>query len=136
MIRPSLFSQELADTICLRIAEGESLRKICKPADMPAASTVCLWAIKHPEFAEQYARARDIQSDVFVDECTEIADKAARKPTAEKVQAARLQIDARKWQAGKQKPKKYGDSMRHEGEVLFSIADKLKEARDRATSGT
>lgn len=136
MTRPTLFTQELADAICVRLAGGESLRKICAPAAMPAPSTVCLWAIKLPPFAEQYAHARDIQSDIHVDESIDIADKAARKPTAEKVQAARLQIDARKWQASKQKPKKYGDSMRHEGDVTLSIADKLKEARDRVAGGT
>ena len=70
------FSQEMADTICERIANGESLRSICDPDDMPAASTVCLWLSKNPRFAEQYARAREAQADTIFDEILDIADDA------------------------------------------------------------
>jgi hypothetical protein len=57
----------------------------------------------HPEFLEQYARARELQTDIFIDEIIDIADS-----TENDVQRDRLRIDSRKWIASKLKPKKYG----------------------------
>jgi terminase small subunit-like protein len=101
--RPSEYSPEIAEAICLRLAEGESLRKICTDPEMPGRRTVHDWLMKHKEFAAQYDQARDMQAEGFVDEIVEIADNNKDS------QSARVQIDARKWIAGKMKPKKYGD---------------------------
>jgi hypothetical protein len=38
--RPSHYSAEIADTICNRLAGGESLRAICANAGMPNRATV------------------------------------------------------------------------------------------------
>lgn len=99
------FSQDLFDTICERIAEGESLNAICTSDDMPNIATVFRWLGNDTELSDKYARAREAQSDKFVDEIVAIADEA------EDPQLARLQIDARKWVAGKMRPKKYGDKI-------------------------
>lgn len=94
--------------ICQRIAEGESLRKICEPEEMPAPSTVCRWVVVDRVFAEQYARARDAQAEHYADEIVRIADEA------EDPAKGRLQVDARKWVASKLLPKKYGDKLTNE----------------------
>lgn len=99
------FSQDLFDEICDRIAEGESLRVICKDPDMPSKSNVFVWLKNDEQLQDQYARAREAQADAYFDEIVDIADKSK----AENVQQARLRIDARKWAAGKLRPKKYGD---------------------------
>lgn len=104
--RPSSFTQDTADAICERLADGESLRKICRDPAMPSTSTVCKWLGKNADFAEQYARARELQADALFDEVLDIADKG---PTAlEDTNDRRLQVDARKWMAGKLKGK-YSD---------------------------
>ena len=103
--RPSTFSEKIADAVCESIADGESLRAICKDPDMPSKSSVCKWLGQHEAFADQYARARDAQADAHFDEIVHIAD------TEEDPQRARVRIDARKWTAGKQRPKKYGDRL-------------------------
>ncbi len=105
--RPSSFNQKTADLICVRLAEGESLRAICRDAEMPAMATVMKWLNDVPAFAEQYARARELQADAIFDEALDIADTAGL--TNERIAKARLQIDTRKWMAGKMRPKKYGD---------------------------
>ncbi len=53
--RPTLYTVALAVEICKRLAERESLRKICKDPSMPANSTVMGWLSdgKHKEFLEQ-----------------------------------------------------------------------------------
>ena len=56
--RPTLYSLEIALEICDRIADGESLVKICSDAKMPKKTAVYEWLLRHKEFAEIYARAR------------------------------------------------------------------------------
>lgn len=120
--RPSIYSGDLADLICERIAAGESLRGICKDDDMPAASTVFRWLAENKAFQEQYAHAREEQAETLVDEIVAIADESAVivKHEGEDVQLGldptaiarnRLRVDARKWVASKLKPKKYGEKV-------------------------
>jgi hypothetical protein len=126
MSRQTDYTEELADTICERIADGESLRSICLDEDMPNKATVFRW-LADPEreaFRDQYARARECQADGYVDEAVDIADtpqegvKTKTMPdgkiettTGDMIEHRRLQIDARKWAAAKLHPKKYGDKL-------------------------
>lgn len=108
------FDQAIADEICNQLAKGDSLRKICGPERddfMPGRSTVLKWLDESPEFASQYARAREAQADAKFDEAWEIAASA----NADTVQIARLQVDVIKWQTGKLAPKKYGEKIAHVG---------------------
>jgi hypothetical protein len=89
--------------ICERLAEGESLRTICADEHMPTKSKVFRWLAEDAAFADQYARAREAQADTLVDDIVTIAD------TEEDANRARVRIDARKWTAGKMRPKVYGD---------------------------
>ncbi len=74
--RPTKFTQILAFAICTRIANGESLRSICRDEAMPTKSTVLAWLADdaRQEFRTKYALAREIQAEGFVDEMVEIAD--------------------------------------------------------------
>ncbi len=109
---------------------------------MPATGTVCRWLAEQPTFQEQYARAREFQADTLFDEIIDIADDGSNdwmersgkddEPGwvlhGEHVQRSRLRVDARKWMAGKMRPKKYGDKMQVEGSFSVSLerdADKL-----------
>ena len=69
---------------------------------------------RNADFARQYAYARDEQADTLFDETIFIADALPEDATSEQVQVARVQIDVRKWAAGKLRPKKYGDMLKHE----------------------
>jgi hypothetical protein len=130
MGRPSTFSQDVADIICERIADGESLRAICGDDDMPAKSSVFKWLSEQASFSDQYARARETQADAIFDEILDIADDGSNdwmvKNTAdggaigwrengEALRRSALRVDARKWMAGKLRPKKYGDKVQHTG---------------------
>jgi hypothetical protein len=102
------YTPEIALAICQRLAEGESLRTICRADGMPDKATVMRWLHAHPDFREQYAVARDIGTDALAEEA--LADATA--PMTEKqVQAARLQFDARRWYIGKIAPKRWGDKV-------------------------
>ena len=107
--RPSNYSPELAATILCRIAEGESLRSICRDESMPCQTAVYAWLLKHDDFAKQYARSRDEQADTYADEIAFIADDESIP-----ADSRRIRIDARKWIACKLKPKKYGEKVSQE----------------------
>lgn len=110
--RPSAYTPELATEICARIADGESLRAICRDDGMPDPVTVRRWLAGHEEFRTQYARAREEQADTLAEEMLD----AARKEAIDQVGVAdkRVLIDTLKWRAGKLKPKVYGEKVVNE----------------------
>jgi hypothetical protein len=118
--RPTIFTKKLANTICKRIAEGESLRSVCRDEAMPSVSSIMRWLLddtKKP-FWEQYAHARAAQAELMFDELLEIADQSddVVKSGAEKKSGAyannqRLRVDTRKWYLSKVLPKKFGDKL-------------------------
>jgi hypothetical protein len=119
--RPSEYNSEVAGLICQKIAEGFSVRQICALDELPAMSTVFKWLSQQPEFAEQYARAKEVLAETFADDIVTIADDSSDDVTGElnmpngvAVQRAKLRIDARKWVISKLLPKKYGDKIQQE----------------------
>jgi hypothetical protein len=116
------FSQEIFDEICVRIASGESLRKICKDDKMPALVNVWRWLNDNEALSKQYTHAREEQAETLADEIQEICDAempmdAFGKIDAGAVNQARLKIDSRKWIASKLKPKRFGDYTKIQAEV-------------------
>jgi hypothetical protein len=116
--RPTDYSLELTAAICERLAVGESLRSICRDDAMPSMASIFLWLSKHPEFSEQYARAREAQAESHADRIVEIADDDTIDPNHK-----RIMVDARKWVASKLKPKRYGDKaeVEHKGDVGITV---------------
>lgn len=124
----SKFSEELADRICERLADGESLRSICADEEMPDKSTVFRWLAANETFRDQYARAREAQADTLFDEIlhiadtpqmgekTEVSDGKIKVVSGDMIDHRRLQVDARKWMAGKLRPKKYGERLELAGD--------------------
>lgn len=95
------------DSICDRLAQGESLRAIGRSIGLQARR-ILDWIQADSHRSAQYARAREAQADHFAEEIIEISDKAIGKSAAD-VQARRLAVDSRKWLASKMAPKRYGD---------------------------
>lgn len=107
MSRQTLFTDELADLICDRLMDGESLVKICADESMPHRRTVLRWMETNEAFATKCARARVLQSDLMDDMILDCA-KACTPKTAS---ADRVKISAYQWRAAKLEPKKYGDKL-------------------------
>jgi hypothetical protein len=106
--RPSSYTPAMGDEIARRIAEGESLKRICASEGMPNVSTVLRWAGDDIEgFRNRYTRAMEARAHLLVEEIVELADAAG----PDDAQARRLQVDARKWIASKFWPKVFGDRL-------------------------
>lgn len=121
MGRPSIYSAEIADSICERLADGESLRTICLIDGMPSRGTVFRWLAQDDAFRDQYAHARQAQADTLADEIIDIADDGINDTyenadgkevvNQDVIARSRLRVDARKWIASKLKPKVYGEKV-------------------------
>lgn len=139
--RPTIFTQELADKICEQLAEGTSLRTVCIPDDMPAASTVFGWLRKNEEFVKQYARAKEESADALAEEIMDISDESfgvvtgLDKSDNARVQAMKLRVDTRKWIMSKMKPKKYGDKLDvvSDGKAIKGNTIILSDFKDETT---
>ena len=146
--RPTTYTLDIADKICERLAQGESMRSISRDDKMPAISTMFKWIREHEEFSKQYAIAKEESADALVDDMLDIADNQVEQPILVdgvplvvdgkvvmgkdnvSVNHAKLRVDTRKWAASKLKPKKYGDKVTHSGDdnAPFIIRIQSKDA--------
>ncbi len=124
--RPAIFTQQLADAVCERLAAGQTLREVCAAEEMPSSATVRRWVLADPEgFGKQYAIAKELGWQEMADEILEISDdgsndwleretETGRKTVEfnhEHVQRSRLRADNRKWLLARVLPHIYGDRL-------------------------
>lgn len=95
---------KLLAAICANLAEGKSLRKICREQKLPESS-VRRWILQDEAVMAQTAHARELGCDAMADECIEIADKAELEPADRRVRIeTRLKLIG-KWS------QRYGDKV-------------------------
>lgn len=104
--RPTKYNKKLAEEICDRMSNGQSLLEITKDKKMPARASVYKWLGENEWFSDKYAAARDLRGDHMFDEI----ERWAKDETID-VQRAKLMVDTRKWYLSKMKPKNYGDKV-------------------------
>lgn len=131
----------IAERICELIEETpKGLDHICdSDSELVSARTFHRWLEKSIGLRQRYARARERQADLLASEVIRIADtprNGIKKKTnadgdveiteGDMIEHRRLQVDARKWMAGKLAPKKYGDKVEveHSGEQTHTISFK------------
>lgn len=108
------YTADLAAKFCAAIADGGTLRSVCKKAGMPSKATVFRWLGEQVEFQKMYESATDERTDVMIDEIVDIADNC--KTDADSIRKAKLRIHARVEQAQRMKPRKYGAKMQLTGD--------------------
>jgi hypothetical protein len=123
--QPTTYTQAIAEELCRRLGLGEGLQPICREPAMPSQAVVYVWLRRHPEFLEMYTRAREEQAETHADEIVSIADETPQtREIKDKdgnvlaialdsayIQWQKQRIDSRKWNAAKQRPRKYGDKV-------------------------
>lgn len=97
----------IKEEICNRIAEGESLRAICRDDHMPDRRTVLRWLENDDVFAARCARARELQADALEEDMADVEQKTLDGTIDPK--AANVVLSSKRWRASKLAPKKYGD---------------------------
>ncbi|MGH6965599.1 MAG: hypothetical protein ACREE0_14055 [Phenylobacterium sp.] len=106
------YSKKVTARICQRIARGDVWYKIANTDGLPSYDTLYQWLRKHPDFAEDFAQAREIAADLRADKVLVVAEEA----TAATVQRDRLHVGALQWHASKAAPKRYGSRPGDDGE--------------------
>ncbi len=119
--RPTRFTKKMGDEICERLAEGESLRSICRDDHIAHRGNVFRWLLSdkkiYSTFRDQYALAREIQAECLIDDIFDIADDSTNDymenrqakdsddapmvVNPEAIGRARLRVDTRKWHASR-----------------------------------
>jgi hypothetical protein len=123
--RPGKHTDAIADEICARLSEGETLTSICRDEHMPSRQRVYEWAKRNSTFSGHIARAREMGFDAIADEILRIADtpligeeieeaddgKIIKKRRGDMLGHRRLQVEARLKLLAKWCPARYGDSV-------------------------
>lgn len=117
MGRPSTYTDKVADAICERIANGETLRAICRDDGFPHWNTVYDWMAANEAFAGRFARAREVGFDAIAQDTLQIIDsEPAKVATAhgEHVDSGHVawvkgRVDQRMKLLAKWDPKRYGE---------------------------
>lgn len=117
MARPTSYTPALDAEICERLANGETLRSICRDDHMPTYRSVYRWRSTDAEFSSRFALARELGGDVIAEETIEIADETARdtiatehgeKPNTEWIARSKLRVETRLKLLAVWFPRKYG----------------------------
>lgn len=142
------YTPELANTICLRIMEMQTLDKICQDPRMPSKRTLIKWLAdpSRADFREMYYYARRVQAEMYVDQAMDIANDTDNdwqqtfnkkgepngwKPNNEAIQRSKLKIDTIKWNAAKMMPRIYGEHLDVTHDVTGDLAELLKGASNQ-----
>lgn len=110
--RPSSYTLEIAESICTRLAGGESLVRICEDDGMPHRITVIRWTETNADFATKCARAREAQADFLHDDMASLEERTLSGQVDPQI--ARVVLSSKQWRAAKLAPKKYGDKVTQE----------------------
>lgn len=136
---PFPFNEEIFSSILYEISVCTlSIKRILsEKTEYPCEKVWNQWLAEDIERRKRYARAKEEQADILVDEMLEIADNANADVIIDEegkmsvdgniVQRDRLRIDTRKFIAMKLKPKKYGEKIEVEmTDLTLTPEDRLK----------
>lgn len=138
--RPSIYTDELAELICGRVATHDwGIERLCNHYDdLPAASTVKDWRWRNERFSALYDRAKTAQLELFPDSMLDIADNSSGDKivwedgsvthNSDSIARDRLRIDARKWQYERLSPRVKKDADKSSSDALVEkLIQRLEE---------
>lgn len=106
-------SDELWDELFIRVAEGESVYKVCEADHMPLRTSVYHAVAKDPDKRALLDAAIVFQTDKRAEQIVELSAQAHRLArmgaSPEVIKAIQVQINSLQWITARMNPKKYGD---------------------------
>lgn len=123
--RPKKLTAALSRTIFERIAQGESVNRLCADPDMPCKASFFNWLATDDDFLDNYQKAKAVCAHSMAEDVLEIADdarndfmdsldeddpaRAVYRLNSENIQRSRLRVDARLKLMRVLNPRSYGD---------------------------
>lgn len=89
------------DELCDLLLGGASDKQAMRELGFPSAHALYVLAKRNEEASLRIARAREAGATAMASETIDLADELAISPKNDPVQVAKLQIEARRWLAGK-----------------------------------
>lgn len=104
--RPSVYTDEIAEEICYRLADGEPLLSICRDEHLPHRATVLRWVVKagHP-FADRYFEAREAGGYADADDVSALMRQIRSGEVDEK--QGRVLLSGLTWLAERKAPRRH-----------------------------
>ena len=129
--RPSGYTEELGETICEELLQGQSVLAISRLKGMPSEKTIRRWGYEaensNDGFVLKYARARTEGAHTEFDRIRDL-EQEVREGVLDP-QQGRVIIDSIKWRLSKMLPKSYGDrqTIEHQGDTKPRAIDMAPE---------
>lgn len=125
--RPSTYTREMGERVCLALEAGTSLRGLRLLDWPPETGTLYDWAEKHPEFGQRFARARKVMAALYAEDVVALPDAVDTDSPfgSARVAKAREQSGARRWLAGCLDRATYGDAVKVESTVAATLTIEL-----------
>ncbi|MGL4651550.1 MAG: terminase small subunit protein [Caldilineaceae bacterium] len=137
----------VVDFVLSEIAAGKSARSVFDDERCLGVhrATFLGWCVDDQELATRYARAMAIRIEGKVLDMEAIADDGRNdfmegengpRYNPEAVARSKLRLEQRRWEAEKLVPKKYGARVALEHSGSISVADRLREAKEKRRSAS
>lgn len=133
--KPYPFTEDIAEEICNRLVDGESMSQIAADESMPSRSTILRWQENNESFDARCERARKARAEAVHDHLVDIVNQVIAGTMA--VDVARVAASIEQWRAAKLWPKRWGDKQEHihagpGGGPIVSSTMTPEEFEDRA----
>lgn len=129
--------KEKAVTILDAIAEGADEQTACDLVRIKRG-TLVKWIIQYPEFEKAIKTAKEMRADVYKSKIADMVLDANGKPIErdkDEVPSVKANFDMLKWLASVDNPDKYGQKVKHEGNIhqptQIIIDTGIKPSQDR-----
>jgi hypothetical protein len=105
------YNPAMALEMCERIADGETLREVCKPGNgFVSYYTFRRWLLMQPELVQAYTEARTLSAIRFEEESIDMAREIRAEPgTAQRVRAYDITMNHMRWVAARRNPQLFSE---------------------------
>lgn len=120
-----MYTDELADEFCLRVAQGRSISSVCADTDMPSQDTIYRWHREKAGFSEKLTHAREERLEAYSERMLALGTRVIEEPDLDpqRVNSAVNAIDkAARLQAPKQR-------IEHSGKIETTETDSRQLSR-------
>lgn len=126
------YDPELALQIVERMANGETLKEICKAGSgMPHRVTFLRWAVNNPDLSKALAAAKELSASALEEEALELGRAIHQRPeSGAKVRATEVLMQQLRWSAERRDPAKFGQRSQVSVRVPIQINTTLDMGKD------
>jgi hypothetical protein len=121
-----------------RVANGETLTKVCGEPGMPKPATFRAWITRNPELRKSWEMAKELRAHALFDQALDVTSRLLDgdwgKEDAAMVRALDAAIQTLKWAAGRLSPRDYGERVPPNPVVPIQINTTLQLGQDGAAA--